>query len=86
MTRLFALTLWTLAFIAALFTLATDVWAGMVPIWQFVGATLLGVIYPLGTWAIVKHYPETDWFAWRFMAMIGCLIAGFALFRFVASL
>jgi hypothetical protein len=54
--------------------------------WQFMGATLLGVIYPLGTWAIVKCYPETDWFAWRFMAMTGGLIAVFALFRFVASL
>ena len=86
MIRLLALSVWPLAFTAALFVLATDVWAGARPPWQFAVATLLGVTYPLGMWAIVKHYPETDWFAWRFMAMTGGLIAGFALFRFVALL
>ena len=65
MTRLFALTLWTLAFIAALFTLTTDVWQGVpYSVLYFVGAIVLGVMYPLGTWATAKHYPETDPFAW----------------------
>lgn len=60
--KLSTLSLWLLALTTTLFVLATDVWQGD-PLWRFVGATLLGVIGPLGTWSIVKRYPETDWFA-----------------------
>jgi len=62
MTKLFVLTLWSLAFTAALFVLATDVRTGG-PLWPFMGAVGLGLLGPLGTWATVKRYPETDWFA-----------------------
>ncbi len=76
MIKVFALTLWALTFIAVLFLLATHVWAGMIPLWQFVGATLLGVIYPLGTWTIAKRYPETDRFAWGllFIMMVWLIV------------
>ena len=48
-----------------LFTLAVAVWQGApLSLLYFVGATPLGVIYPLGTWAIAKRYPKTDWLAW----------------------
>ena len=70
MIKVFALTLWLLAFIAILFLLSTHVWAGMVPLWQFVGAALLGVIYPLGTWAIVRRYPQTEGLAWGLLLIM----------------
>jgi hypothetical protein len=46
-------------FTAALFVLATEVWQG-VPfgVWRLVGATLLGVMGPLGTWDMAKHYKD----------------------------
>jgi hypothetical protein len=46
-----------------------------------VGATLLGVIGPLGTWDIAKRYPETDWLAWWFMTTTGGIVAVMALLR-----
>jgi hypothetical protein len=50
-----------------LFTLAVAVWQGVpLSLLYFVGASLLGVIYPLGTWAIAKRYPEANWLAWRY--------------------
>ena len=64
MTKLLALALWATAFIAILFLLATHVWAGMVPLWHFIGAALLGVICPLGTWAVARRYPQTEGLAW----------------------
>jgi len=60
--KLLALSLWLLALTAALFILAVEVWQGT-PLWYFVDAVLLGVLEPLGTWIIVKRYPETDWLA-----------------------
>jgi hypothetical protein len=70
MTKLLALTLCALTFIAILFLLATHVWAGMIPVWHFVGAALLGVIYPLGTWAIARRYPQTEGLAWGLLLIM----------------
>jgi hypothetical protein len=72
--------------IIALFVLVIEVWQGVVPLWHFAGAVLLGVIGPSGTWAIAKHYPETDWLAWRLMTMTGGVVALIALFRLVVLL
>jgi hypothetical protein len=70
MTKLLALTLWALAFIAILFLLATYVWVDVIPLWQFGGAALLGVIYPLGTWAIARRYPQTERLAWGLLLIM----------------
>jgi len=48
---------------------------------RLVGATLLGVIGLLGTPDIARHYPETDWLAWRFMTTTGGIVAVIALLR-----
>jgi hypothetical protein len=85
MIKLLALTLQNPTFTAALFVLATNLWQGA-PMLHFVGAVVLGVIYPLGTWATVKHHPETDWLAWRLMAITGGVVAIMALLRLVALL
>lgn len=82
MLRLLALTLWLLSFIAALFVLVTDVWQGA-PVLHFVGAVALGMIGPLGTWAITKRYPETDWFAWLLLGITAGIVAILALLRLV---
>ena len=42
---------------------------------HFVGAVALGLVGPLGTWAIVKRYPETDRAAWMFLGITGGIIA-----------
>jgi len=61
MLKPLVLIFWLLIFTAALFVLATEVWQGAHP-WYFVGATLLGVMYLLGTWAISKRFPGlTGW-------------------------
>jgi len=59
MIKLLALTLWHPTFTTSLFVLATEVWQG-VPfgVWRLVGATLLGVMGPLGTWDMAKHYKD----------------------------
>jgi hypothetical protein len=46
------------------------------PLWHFVGASLLGVIYPLGTWAVARRYPQTDRFAWGllFIMMVWLIV------------
>jgi hypothetical protein len=80
MPKLLALSLWLLTFTAALFVLATDVWQGA-PLWYFAGAVLLGVLEPLGTWIIVKRYPETDWLAWLCMSLMGSSVGLAALWR-----
>lgn len=80
--KLLVLTLWLLSFIVALFVLATEVWQGG-PLWHFVGAVLLGV---LGTWAISKRYPETDWLAWALLGITAGIIAARALLWLVALL
>ena len=48
--------------------------------WRFVGAVLLGVI---GTWAIAKRYPETDWLAWLLSGITAGCVAILALLRLV---
>jgi hypothetical protein len=49
MTKLLALTLWALAFTAALFVLAPAVWRDVpLSLLYFSGVALLGVIGPLG--------------------------------------
>ena len=50
------------------------------------GATLLGVIGPLGTWGIAKRHPKTDWVAWRFMATTGGIVAIMVLLRLIVLL
>ena len=59
MLKTFAFFLWLLSVTATLFILATDVWHGA-PVLHFVGTVVLGMIGPLGTWAIAKRYPNTD--------------------------
>jgi hypothetical protein len=87
MLKLFALTLWLLAFIAALFVLAPAVWQGaFYSVLYFVGATLLGVAGPLGTWAISERYPKTDWLAWLLLWITAGIIATFALLWLVVLL
>jgi hypothetical protein len=85
-SKLLALSFWLLAYTAFLFTLATDIWAGIIPLWQFVGAIALGVIGPSGTWAIAKRYPETSWLAWLLLWMMAGVVATIALLWFVALL
>ena len=87
MIKLLALTLWCPTFTGALFVLATEVWQD-VPfgMWRLVGAALLGVIGPLGTWGIARHYPETDWLAWRLITTTGGIVALMTLFRLIALL
>ena len=87
MIKLLALTLWCPTFIVSLFVLATEFWQG-VPfgVWRLVGATLLGMIGPLGTWDIAQHYPETDWLAWRLMITTGGIVALMALLRLMVLL
>ena len=46
----------------------------------------LDVISPLGTWAISKRYPATDWLAWLLLWMTAGIIATFALLWLVALL
>jgi hypothetical protein len=53
---------------------------------HFVGAVALGMLGPLGTWAIAKTYPETDRVAWMCIALIGEAVGIAALFRLVAML
>ena len=53
---------------------------------HFVGAVALGLVGPLGTWAIVKRYPETDRAAWVCLGVTGGIIATFALIWLVALL
>ena len=81
MTKLFALTLWFLAFTVVLFELITDVWRGVIPPWQFVGVVALGVVGPLGMWAIARLYPKTDRFVWWLLLIIAWLVALAALCR-----
>ena len=83
MTKLLALTLWATAFTLALFVLAVDIWQGA-PLWYFVGAVGLGLVGPLGTWAIVKRYPQTDCAAWVCLGITGGIIAARALLWLVA--
>jgi hypothetical protein len=85
MTKLLALTLWLLSATFALFVLAIETWEGAPPRY-FVGAALLGVIGPLGTWAISRRFPETGRVAWALMALTGGIIAIDALFRLVGML
>jgi hypothetical protein len=42
---------------------------------HFVGAVALGLVGPLGTWAIAKRYPETDWLAWVLLGITASIIA-----------
>ena len=53
---------------------------------HFVGAVLLSMIGPPGTWAIVKSYPQTDRAAWVFLGITGGIIAARALLWLVAML
>ena len=53
---------------------------------HFVGAVALGLVGPLGTWAIVKRYPETDRAASMFLGITGGIIAARALLWLVAML
>jgi hypothetical protein len=53
---------------------------------HFGGAVALGVIGPLGTWAISKRYPKTDWLAWLLLWITTGIIATFALLWLVALL
>lgn len=85
MTKLLVLTLWPLAFTLALLVLATNVWQGG-PLWPFVGAVALGVMGPLGTWAIAKRYPNSSRAAWVCMGITGGIIATRALLWLVAML
>jgi MFS superfamily sulfate permease-like transporter len=57
-----------------LFALTTDTWQGA-PMLYFVGAVALGVMYPLGIWAIAKRYPETERFAWWSLLAMALLAA-----------
>lgn len=85
MLKLFVLTLRPIALTAALFILANDVWQGA-PVLHFVGAAALGVIGPLGKWAIVKRYPNTDRAAWVCIGLTGAGVRIMALLRLVALL
>ena len=80
MLKPLVLSLWLLTFIAALFVLATEVWQGA-PVLHFVGAVALGMTGPLGTWAISKRYPETDWLAWLLLGITAGIVAILALLR-----
>jgi len=53
---------------------------------HFVGAVALGLIGPLGTWAIAKRYPETDRAAWVCLGVTGGIIAARALLRLAVLL
>ena len=53
---------------------------------HFVGAVALGVIGLLGTWAIAKRYPETDWLARVLLGITAGIIAARALLWLVAML
>jgi hypothetical protein len=53
---------------------------------HFVGAVVLAMLGPLGTWAIVKRYPNTDRAAWVFLGITGGIIAARALLWLVAML
>jgi len=59
--------LWLLALTVALFVLAIEVWQG---------APILGMIGPLGTWAIARRYPQTEGFAWGllFVMMVWLIV------------
>jgi hypothetical protein len=81
MAKLFALTLWFLAFTVVLFELITDVWRGVIPPWQFVGVIALGVVGPLGMWAIARRSPKTGRFVWWLLLIIAWLVALAALCR-----
>lgn len=70
MTQPLPLCFWLLVFIAALFFLATDVWAGTpCSALAFIGAALLGVLGPSATWVITRRYPETDQLAWPILGI-----------------
>jgi hypothetical protein len=53
---------------------------------HFVGAVALGLVGPLGTWAIVKRYPQIARAAWVCLGVNGGIIAARALLRLVAML
>jgi hypothetical protein len=53
---------------------------------HFVGAVALGLVGPLGTWAIAKRYPETDRAAWACLGVTGGIITARALLWLVAML
>jgi hypothetical protein len=53
---------------------------------HFVGAVALGLVGPLGTWAIAKRYPETDRAALVCLGVTGGIIAARALLWLVAML
>jgi len=53
---------------------------------HFVGAVALGLVGPLGTWTIVKGYPQTARAAWVFLGMTAGIIAARALLRLAVLL
>jgi hypothetical protein len=53
---------------------------------HFVGAVALGLVGPLGTWAIAKRYPETDRAAWACLGVTGGIITARALLRLAVLL
>jgi hypothetical protein len=53
---------------------------------HFVGAVALGLVGPLGTWAIAKRYPETDWLAWVLLGITASIIAARPLLRLAVLL
>ena len=84
MLKPFVFTLLFIAFTLALFVLAIEVWQGAASLWYFSGSVVLGVLGPLGTWAIVKRYPNTDRAAWVCIGLTGGAAAILALFRLAA--
>jgi hypothetical protein len=50
------------------------------------GAVALGVMELLGTWAISKRYPETDWLAWLLLGGTAGIVATLALLWLVVLL
>lgn len=85
MLKPLVLSLWLLTFILALFALTVDVWEGAAP-WYFVGAVILGLVGPSGTWVISKWHPETDRAAWVCIGLTGGAIGIAALLRLVVLL